>query len=191
MTAAATWAQTPVSQTNSSTGLGQPMTVSQPEVSTPVPAPAMTQDQQMQFEDTHLISAETGLFDIRFSLNGQEIASEKDLEKIIASADDEKALQDLKAAEDRSSLGWILTGSGSGMLVVGALASWNNNNGVLFNVLALGGLATDLIGGVLFRESQMEKMDAVDRYNQLVRQDNGLSFLNLPNAPGLAYVQRF
>jgi hypothetical protein len=191
MTAAVAGAQTPVSQTNSSTGLGQPVSVSQPEVSTPVPTTAMTQDQQMEFEDTHLISAETGLFDIRFSLNGQEIASEKDLENIIASADDELALQDLKDAENRSSLGWILTGSGSSMLVVGALASWNNNNGVLFNVLALGGLVTDLVGGVLFRESQMEKLDAVDRYNQIIRQDNGISLLNLPNTSGLAYVQRF
>jgi hypothetical protein len=154
--------------------------------------PVMTQDQQTEFEYTHLISAETGLFDIHFSLNGQEIASEKDLEKIIASADDEKALQDLKGAEDRSSLGWVLTGSGSAMLVVGALASWNNNNGVLFNVLALGGLVTDLIGGIVFRESQSEKLDAVDRYNEIIREDNGISFLNLPDASmALAYVQRF
>jgi hypothetical protein len=191
LTAAVAGAQTPVSQTNSATGLGQPMTVSQPKVLTPVPAPAMTEDQQMEFEDTHLIMAETGLFDIRLTLNGQEIASERDLENIIASADDEEALQDLKDSENRSSLGWILTGSGSGMLVVGALASWNNNNTLLFNVLALGGLVTDLVGGVIFRESQMEKLDAVDRYNQIIRQDNGLSLLNLPNAPGLAYVQRF
>lgn len=159
---------------------------------TPASTPGMTQDQEMQFEDTHLISAETGLFDIRYSLNGQEIASEQDLKKIIASADDEKALQYLKDSEDRSSVGWILVGGGSGMLVVGALASWNNNNGVLFNVLALGGLVTDLIGGVIYRESQSEQLDAVDRYNQIIRQDNGLSLLNLPNAPmGLAYVQRF
>lgn len=159
---------------------------------TPVPAPAMTQDQKTEFEDTHLISAETGLFDISLSLNGQEITSERDLEKIIASADDEKALLDLKDAENRRSLGWVLTGTGSGMLVVGALASWNNNNGLLFNVLVLGGLVTDLIGGIVFRESQSEELDAVDRYNQIVREDNGISFLNLPNAPmGLAYVQRF
>ena len=78
------------------------------------------------------------------------------------------------------------------MLVVGALASWNNNNGVLFNVLALGGLVTDLIGGVIYRESQSEQLDAVDRYNQIIRQDNGLSLLHLQSAPvGLAYVQRF
>jgi len=191
MAAAAAGAQTPVSQTHSSTGLGQPATVSQPEVSTSMPTTAMTQDQQMAFEDTHLISAETGLFNIRFILNGQEIASEKDLENIIASADDEQALQYLKEAENRSSLGWILTGGGSSMLVVGALASWNNNNGVLFNVLALGGLVTDLIGGILFRESQSEQLDAVDRYNQIIRQDNGISLLNLPNGPELAYIQRF
>jgi hypothetical protein len=185
-------AQTAVSQTNSSMGLGRPITVSQPDVSTQVPAPAMTEDQQTEFEDTHLIMAETGLFDIRLSLNGKEITSEQELKNIIASADDEKALQYLKDAEDRSSLGWVLTGSGSGMLVVGALASWNNNNGVLFNVLALGGLVTDLIGGIVFRASQSEELDAVDRYNQIIREDNGISMLDLPNAPmGLAYVQRF
>jgi hypothetical protein len=45
---------------------------------------------------------------------------------------------------------------------------------------------------MLYRESQSEQLDAVDRYNQVIRQDNGLSLLNLPNAPmGLAYVQRF
>ena len=168
------------------------MTVAVAVAQTPPSTSAMTQDQQMAFEDTHLISAETGLFDIRFSLNGQEIVSEKDLENIIASADDEESLQDLKNAENRSSLGWILTGGGSSMLVVGSLASWNNNNTVLFNILVLGGLATDVIGGILFRESQMEKLDAVDRYNQIIRQDNGITFLNSPNAPmGLAYVQRF
>jgi hypothetical protein len=183
MTVAVAGAQMPVSQTNSSTSLGQPVTM---------PAPVMTQDQQTEFEETHLISAETGLFDVQLSLNGQQINSEQDLEKIIASADDEKALQDLKDSQNRSSLSWVFLGSGSSMLVVGALASWNNNNGVLFNVLALGGLATDLIGGILFRESQSEELDAVDRYNQIIREDNGISFLNLPAAPmALAYVQRF
>jgi len=56
----------------------------------------------------------------------------------------------------------------------------------------LGGLVTDLIGGVIYRESQSEQLDAVDRYNQIIRQDNGLSLLHLQSAPvGLAYVQRF
>jgi hypothetical protein len=174
-------AQTSDSQTNSSTGLGQP-----------VPAPAMTPDQQMDFEDTHLIMAETGLFDIRYTLNGQVIGSEQELKNIIASADDEEALQDLKDAENRSSISWVFIGGGSGMLVVGALASWNNNNTLLFNVLAIGGLATDLVGGIFYRTAQSEQLDAVDRYNQVIRQDNGLSLLPLQSAPlGLAYVQRF
>ncbi len=56
----------------------------------------------------------------------------------------------------------------------------------------IGGLATDLLGGMLYRESQSEQLDAVDRYNQVIRQDNGLSLLNLPNQTiGLAYVRRF
>ena len=190
MTAATAGAQTPVSQSDSSIGLGQPTPISQPEVSTPEPVPTMTQDQQMQFEDTHLISAETGLFDIRFSLNGQEITSEQDLEKIIASADDDQALKYLKSAENRSSIGWVLIGGGSGMLVVGSLANWNNNNTFLFNFLVLGGLATDLIGGIFYRESQSEKLDAVDRYNQIIREDNGISLLNLPNAPWVWLMSR-
>jgi hypothetical protein len=159
---------------------------------TPPPVPGMTPDQEMQFEDTHLISEETGFFDVRYSLNGQAIASEQDLKKIIASADDDQALEYLKSAEDRSSIAWILIGGGSGMLVVGSLANWNNSNTFLFNFLVLGGLATDLVGGVFYREAQSEQLDAVDRYNQIIREDNGLSLLNLPNAPmGLAYVQRF
>jgi len=153
---------------------------------------AMTPDEEMQFEDTHLISAETGLFDVRYSLNGKEITSEQELKNIIAAADDEQALQYLKDAEDRSSISWIFIGGGSGMLMVGALANWNNSNTLIFNILVIGGLATDLLGGMLYRESQSEQLDAVDRYNQIIRQDNGLSFLNLPNAAmGLAFVQKF
>ena len=159
---------------------------------TPVPDSEMTQDQQTQFEDTNLIKAESDFFGVRFSLNGQEINGDQELEKIIASADDEKAVQYLKESADHRSLGWILIGSGSGLMVVGAFSNWNNSNTVLFNVLVLGGLATDMLGGMLYREAQMEQFNAVDRYNQIIRQDNGLSFLNLPTAPmGLAYVQRF
>ncbi len=155
-------------------------------------SPAMTPDEEMQFEDTHLISAETGLFDVRYSLNGKEITSEPELKNIIASADDEQALQYLKDAEDRSSISWVFIGGGSGMLLVGALANWNNSNTLIFNVLVIGGLATDLLGGMLYRESQSEQLDAVDRYNEIIREDNGLSFLYLQSAPvGLAYVQRF
>ena len=160
---------------------------------TPVPTPGMTEDQEMEFEDTHLISTQTGLFGDNFFLNGREINNERDLKKIIASADDDQAMKDLDDSENHQSLGRVLVGGGSGLLVIGLLSNSNNNGAVLYNVLILGGLTSNLLGGMLFRESQNEQTAAVNRYNQIVMEDNGISLLNLPRqqAMGLAFVKRF
>jgi len=159
----------------------------------PVAPPAMNPDQVMQFEDTHLISAERDFFGVRFRLNGRDINNEKELEGIIASAEDEQAYHYLKDAEDHYSVGWLMIGGGSGMMLVGGLMTWSNGNQTLSNVLILSGLAVDTLGGLLYRESQGEQIDAVNRYNQIIREDNGISLLSLPReqAMGLAYVQRF
>jgi hypothetical protein len=159
----------------------------------PAAPPAMSPDQVMQFEDTHLISAERDFFGVRFQLNGQDISDAKELERIIASVGDEQAYHYLKDAEDHYSVGWLLIGGGSGMMLVGGLMTWSNGNQTVSNVLILGGLGIDTLGGLLYRASQGEQMDAVGRYNQIIRQDNGISLLSLPReqAMGLAYTQRF
>ncbi|HTA76203.1 MAG TPA: hypothetical protein VK791_03480 [bacterium] len=164
-----------------------------PIATPPTLAPVMNADQQMQFEDTHLISAQRDFFGVSFRLNGQDIHDEKELERIIASAEDEQAYHYLKDAEDHYSVGWLLIGGGSGMMLVGGLMTWSNGNQTLSNVLILGGLGLDTLGGLLYRASQSEQMDAVARYNQIIRQDNGISLLSLPReqAMGLAFVQRF
>jgi hypothetical protein len=155
--------------------------------------PTMTPDQVMEFEDTHLISAQRDFFGIRFRLNGQDINDEKELERIIASVEDEQAYHYLKDAEDHYSVGWLLIGGGSGMMLVGGLMTWSNGNQTLSNILIVGGLGLDTLGGLLYRASQGEQMDAVGRYNQIIRQDNGISLLSLPReqAMGLAFIQRF
>jgi hypothetical protein len=164
------------------------------EAPAPPAAPlAMTPDQQMQFEDTHLISAERDFFGVSFRLNGKDINSEKELESIIASAEDEQAYHDLKNADDLYLVGWLMIGGGSGMMLVGGLMTWGNGSQTVSNVFILSGLVVDTVGGLLYRESQGEQIDAVNRYNQIIRQDNGISLLSLPReqAMGLAYVQRF
>ena len=161
---------------------------------TAVPTPVIPPNPPLDSVDTQYISVRDDFFGPRFSLNGQGISDEQALEKIIDSVDDDQTSQNLRDSENHNSLGWVFIGGGTGLLVVGGLAQWDNNNSsTLSDILVITGLSLNTLGGLLCRESRMEQMDAVNRYNQIVRQDNGITFLNLPRqqAMGLALVQRF
>ncbi len=159
----------------------------------PTPVPTLTPDQVQAFKETHLIYDETDVFGVHFFLNGREIQDETEMEKLIASVEDEQAFRSWKAAEDRDTWGWVLVVGGSGMVAGGGILSWQaNSSATLDNILTLGGLTLDLLGGLLWREAQMDRLSAVDRYNAIVKEDNGISLLDLKDrGAGLAWVQRF
>lgn len=159
----------------------------------PTPVPTLTPDQVQEFKDTHLIYDERDVFGVHFFLNGREIQSGTEMEKLIVSIDDEQAFRSWKASEDRQTWGWVLVVGGSGMVAGGGILSWQaDSNATVDNILTLGGLTLDLLGGLLWREAQMDQLSAVGRYNALVKEDNGISLLDLKDrGPGLAWVQRF
>jgi len=159
----------------------------------PVPVPTWTEEQRNVFDENHIIYGERALFGTQFYLNGREIEGGKAMEDLLASAEDEETLRQWRSGENDGSWGWILMGTGSGAVVAGGILSWQDSgNTTLGNVLVLTGLSVDLVGGLLWRIAQSEQLSAVDRYNAIVRQENGFSLLDIRSQGAeLAWVENF
>jgi hypothetical protein len=160
----------------------------------PTPVPTWTDEERNEFNETHIIYSERALFGIQYYLGGREIDGGKPMQNLLSSIDDEETLRQWRSGEDQASLAWILMGTGSGAVVAGGLFSWQgaSSTSALGNVLVITGLSVDLIGGLFWRVAQSQQLSAVDRYNSIVRQENGFSLLELKcRVPEVAWVENF
>ena len=159
----------------------------------PIAVPTKTEVQIQEFDQTRIIYAEGDVFGLHFFRNSKEIGDSQQMDKLIYSGGDVDAIHAWRRSEAQRSLGWVFIAGGGGLIVTGGILSWQkNNDNNLCNYLVFGGLALDVVGGLLWREAQGSQLSAVDHYNAAVREENGFTLMDLKGrGTALAWVQRF
>jgi len=140
---------------------------------------------------------------VQYSYDGMELKEYKPFEEVIFGLNDPHATRFLKSAAADNAVSWPLI-IGGGLLDVAACVDFvvryrdyretgNTQNYTLSWSLLGAGLTAGVIGYFIQEDAQVNKFNAVKRYNAVVRGEAEVSMIYLPErkALGLGLVQRF
>ena len=138
---------------------------------------------------------------MKYSFDGREIRDFTSLENIIFPLKDPRCTELLKASKDRATAGLVFLVAG-GVAEAGGVLIWSQNysaSGYSFGQdygswgLFLAGGILDVVGVILQSQAEVDKFNAVKRYNSIIRNEEEFSFLYDPHYQGteLVLTQRF
>lgn len=138
---------------------------------------------------------------MKYSFDGREIRDFHSLENIILPLSDARCAELLRASKDRATAGLVFIIAG-GMAEAGGVIIWSQNysaSGYAFGQdygswgLFLAGGILDVVGVILQSQSEVDKFNAVKRYNSIIRNEQEFSFFYDQHyqAPELVLMQRF
>jgi hypothetical protein len=141
-----------------------------------------------------MIDVNSDFWGTSYFINGELVKDNKILEETVLSVGDPDATRLIQSSQDNASIGSIILISSLGVGVTGFLISLSTDNkDPAGGNLMLGGAAFCLAGGFFYQLSRNDIHDAVQRYDQVIPEKNGVSLLYMPahQQAGLAFVQRF
>jgi hypothetical protein len=127
---------------------------------------------------------------MKYSLGGVELHGYKPFEDIISPLNDHMATYSLNTAKDEDAISWPLILGGLAVETVGIVdgvtryCNWRNtgvNQDYTFTwITVLGGGAIDFIGVIVQGQAQVDKFNAVKRYNAVARGEDKVSLFYSP-----------
>jgi hypothetical protein len=133
---------------------------------------------------------------MKYSLDGVELHGYKELEDLIDPLEDPMASYSLKNAKNEEAFSWpvmLLGGTAEIVALVDGLSRYNNwkNTGAVQDytfdwAVFLGGATFVAIGAIVQGQAQVDKFNAVKRYNQVVRGEDKVSLFYSPEKKQLS-----
>jgi hypothetical protein len=132
---------------------------------------------------------------VKYSMDGVELHGYKSFEDLIDPVNDSMATYSLKTAKSEDAVSWVLMLTGLTAEVVGVVDAVNRadaygKTGITQDytadwIIGGGGLLLNGLGQIFQGQAQVDKFNAVKRYNQVIRSEDKISFLYSPERKGL------